>query len=62
MPNIEDLYTCINGEFVTDEDAVIPIHVKGFTSGDAVFDAARTFSGKVYKLKEHVDRFFMSLN
>jgi branched-chain amino acid aminotransferase len=62
MPNIEDLYTFINGEFVTDKDAVIPIHDKGFTSGDAVFDTARTFSGKVYKLKEHVDRFFMSLN
>ena len=62
MPNIEDLYTFINGKFVTDKDAVIPIHDKGFTSGDAVFDTARTFSGKVYKLKEHVDRFFMSLN
>ena len=62
MPNIEDLYTFINGEIVTDKDAVIPIHDKGFTSGDAVFDTARTFSGKVYKLKEHVDRFFMSLN
>ena len=30
MPNIEDLYTFINGKFVTDKDAVIPIHDKGF--------------------------------
>ena len=62
MPNIEDLYTFINGEFVTHKDAVIPINDSGFTQGDAVFDTARTFSGKVYKLEEHVDRFFMSLN
>ena len=62
MPNIEDLYTFINGEFVTHKDAVIPINDSGFTQGDAVFDTARTFSGKVYKLEEHVDRFFLSLN
>ena len=62
MPNIEDLYTFINGEFVTHKDAVIPINDSGFTQGDAVFDTARTFSGNVYKLEEHVDRFFMSLN
>ena len=62
MVRIEDLYTFINGEYVSDKDAVIPIHDGGFTRGDAVFDTCRTFRGEIYKLEEHIDRLFMSLN
>ena len=62
MVRIEDLYTFINGEYVSDKDAVIPIHDGGFTRGDAVFDTCRTFRGEIYKLEAHIDRLFMSLN
>ena len=61
MVKVQDLYTFINGEYVTDKDAVIPIHDGGFTRGDAVFDTCRTFRGEIYKLEEHIDRLFMSL-
>jgi branched-chain amino acid aminotransferase len=61
MVRVEDLHTFINGNFVTDKDAVIPIHDGGFTRGDAVFDTCRTFRGEIYKLEEHIDRLFMSL-
>jgi branched-chain amino acid aminotransferase len=34
---------------------------RGFLVGDVVFDVARTFNGKSFRLKEHVDRLYRSL-
>jgi branched-chain amino acid aminotransferase len=34
---------------------------RGFRWGDAVYDATRTFEGRLFKLHEHVERFFRSL-
>ncbi len=34
---------------------------RGFLVGDAVFDVFRTFNGKSFRLKEHVDRLYRSL-
>ena len=50
-----------NGEFVPESQVVIPFRDRGFLLGDAVFDTARTFAGKVFKLHEHVERLFQSL-
>ena len=51
----------INGEIVPDSQATISIHDRGFVSGDAVFDTTRTFGGKIFKLREHIDRFYESM-
>ena len=51
----------VNGEIVPDSEAKISIHDRGFTAGDSVFDTTRTFGGKIFKLSEHLDRFFNSL-
>ena len=51
----------VNGEIVPDGQASISIHDRGFTAGDAVFDTTRTFGGKIFRLDEHLDRFFRSL-
>ena len=51
----------INGDIVPESQAKIPIRDQGFIYGDAVFDTTRTFGGKIFKLKEHLDRFYMSL-
>ena len=51
----------LNGELVPESQAGIPIRDRGFIYGDAVFDAARTFSGVPFKLKEHVKRLYDSL-
>lgn len=50
-----------NGEFVPESQVVIPFRDRGFLLGDAVFDTARTFDGKIFKLQEHVERLFRSL-
>jgi branched-chain amino acid aminotransferase len=50
----------LNGKIIPESQAAIPIRDKGFIYGDAVFDVARTFNGKIFKGKEHVDRLFTS--
>ena len=51
----------LNGEFIPESRAGIPIRDRGFIYGDAVFDAARTFGGVPFKLSEHVKRLYDSL-
>lgn len=51
----------LNGQFVPESEAKISIHDLGFVYGDAVYDTARTFAGKLFKLKEHVERLYRTL-
>ncbi len=50
-----------NGKFVPESDVLIPFRDRGFMAGDAVFDTARTFRHRIFKLKEHIDRLYRSL-
>ncbi|MEE9198337.1 MAG: aminotransferase class IV, partial [Dehalococcoidia bacterium] len=50
----------LNGEMVPASEAKVSIHDRGFTLGDAVFDNTRTFGGKVFKIREHLDRLYRS--
>lgn len=51
----------LNGEFLPENEARLNIRDAGFVYGDAVFDTARTFGGKLFRLEQHVDRLFDSL-
>ena len=50
-----------NGRFVPEREVVLPFRDRGFKYGDAAFDMTRTFHGRPFKLKEHVDRLYRSL-
>ena len=50
-----------NGEWVPNSEVVISPFDRGFTMGDAVFDVERTFDGKVFRLEDHMDRLYRSL-
>jgi branched-chain amino acid aminotransferase len=50
-----------NGEWVPKSELKIDPGDRGFTMGDVVFDVERTFDGKLFKLKEHMDRLYRSL-
>lgn len=52
----------LNGEYVPEGKALISVHDKGFIYADAVFDTLRTFEGKPFQLREHVERLFSSLH
>ena len=51
----------VNGEIVPESQALISIHDRGFLQGYSVFDTTRTFKHKIFKLDEHLNRFYNSL-
>jgi branched-chain amino acid aminotransferase len=50
----------INGKFFDKPDAKVSVYDHGFLYGDGVFEGIRIYSGKAFKLKEHVERLFES--
>jgi branched-chain amino acid aminotransferase len=55
-----DVY--LNGEYLPESKATISIFDRGFTSGDGIYEATRTFGHKLFRLKDHIDRLYGSLN
>jgi branched-chain amino acid aminotransferase len=56
IPNQRVAY--FNGAILPESDVRVSFRDRGFKFGDAVFDLARTFGGKPFKLKEHVERLY----
>src|SRR5262245_47013228 len=50
----------ISGKFVPQVDAKISVFDHGLLYGDGVFEGLRSYSGKVFRLQEHVDRLYES--
>ncbi len=54
------LYVYMDGEFVPENEARISIFDHGFLYGDGVFEGIRAYNGRVFRLKEHIDRLYDS--
>jgi branched-chain amino acid aminotransferase len=50
----------IDGKFYNEREAKISVFDHGFLYGDGVFEGIRAYNGRVFKLKEHIDRLFYS--
>lgn len=50
----------INGKFYAKEDAKISVYDHGLLYGDGVFEGMRSYSGKVFRMQEHLDRLYES--
>ncbi len=50
----------IDGNFYSKEDAKISVFDHGLLYGDGVFEGIRAYNGRVFKLREHIDRLFDS--
>ncbi len=50
----------LNGEFVPEDEAKISVFDHGFLYGDGCFEGIRAYEGRVFKLDEHMDRFYAS--
>lgn len=58
MSNPISIY--INGEYFSREDAKISVFDHGLLYGDGVFEGMRIYSGKVFRLQEHLVRLWES--
>src|SRR3989304_385659 len=50
----------INGQLVPQEDAKISVYDHGLLYGDGVFEGLRSYRGKVFRLREHIQRLWNS--
>lgn len=50
----------IDGKLYDKEDAKISVYDHGLLYGDGVFEGIRSYAGKVFRLKEHLDRLWES--
>jgi branched-chain amino acid aminotransferase len=50
----------IDGKYLDERDAKISVFDHGLLYGDGIFEGIRAYNGRVFKLKEHIDRLFYS--
>jgi branched-chain amino acid aminotransferase len=50
-----------NGRFVPESQVLVPFRDRSFKFGDGAFDMTRTFEGRPFRLREHIERFYRSL-
>ncbi|MFQ5893400.1 MAG: aminotransferase class IV [Nitrospinota bacterium] len=46
----------LNGDYVPAEEARISVFDRGFLYGDGIYETLRVYSGRVFKLEEHLSR------
>lgn len=51
----------LNNEYVLRSEAKIGMTDRGFRLGDVIFDTTRTYNGKTFRLREHLERLYRSL-
>src|SRR6266481_1146714 len=50
----------IDGKYYDERNARISVFDHGLLYGDGIFEGIRAYNGRVFKLKEHIDRLFYS--
>ena len=50
----------IDGKYYDENQAKISVFDHGLLYGDGIFEGIRAYNGRVFKLKEHIDRLFCS--
>jgi len=50
----------IDGKFYPKEEAKVSVFDHGFLYGDGVFEGIRAYSGRIFRLEEHLDRLYDS--
>ena len=58
---MSDYVAYFNGRWILNSELRIDLLDRGFLVGDAVFELVRTFNGKSFRMKEHIDRLYYSL-
>lgn len=56
----KDLFVYVDGEYYLRSEAKVSVFDHGLLYGDGVFEGIRSYGGVVFKLKEHIDRLYLS--
>lgn len=59
-PRPMPLQIYISGKYYDKENAKVSVYDHGFLYGDGVFEGMRSYGGKVFRLKQHLDRLWAS--
>lgn len=46
----------LNGNFLSEADAVVSLNDRGFLLGDGLFETTRVASGRPFRLAQHLER------
>jgi branched-chain amino acid aminotransferase len=57
---VSKMQVYIDGKYYEKENAKVSVFDHGFLYGDGIFEGIRIYSGKIFKLKEHLDRLYKS--
>src|SRR5712672_1315791 len=57
---VTSLKIYIDGKFYDEQNAKISVFDHGLLYGDGIFEGIRAYNGRVFKLKEHIDRLYCS--
>lgn len=52
----------LNGSLLPEDEAKVSVLDRGFLYGDGVFETLRAYSGKIFRLNDHLKRLFCSAN
>jgi branched-chain amino acid aminotransferase len=61
MADLREGVVYLNGRFVPESEAKVPVWDRGFSGGEGVYEVTRTFAHKPFKLTEHIQRLYRSL-
>jgi branched-chain amino acid aminotransferase len=50
----------VDGKYCDEKNAKVSVFDHGLLYGDGIFEGIRAYNGRVFKLKEHIDRLFYS--
>ena len=48
----------LDGKFLKEEEAKVSVFDHGLLYGDGIFEGIRAYNGRVFKLKQHIDRLY----
>ncbi len=56
------MFVFLNGQFVSEAEAVVPVNDRGYLYGDGLFETMRVYNGKPFRMAQHLERMVRGAN
>jgi branched-subunit amino acid aminotransferase/4-amino-4-deoxychorismate lyase len=50
------MFVFLNGQFLSEAEAVVPVNDRGFMYGDGLFETMRVVNGRPFRFAQHLER------